>query len=194
MSKTVLIMGESGAGKTTSMRNLNPEETFYIDCDRKGLNWKGWKEQYNLEKKNYMATSDEKTIMALLTKIDQEQLQVKNVIIDTLNWIMIDSEFKRMKEKSYDKWADLAYAIYNIATHAGLLRDDLNVIMTGHSQTDRDDSGYYFTKLKTSGKRLDKLVVESKLSTVLLAKCINGKYVFLTKDEHSTVKTPLRSV
>lgn len=194
MSKTVLIMGESGAGKTTSMRNLNPEETFYIDCDRKGLNWKGWKEQYNLEKKNYMATSDETTIMTLLAKINQEQLQIKNIIIDTLNWIMIDSEFKRMKEKNYDKWADLAYAIYNIATYAGLLRDDLNVIMTGHSQTDRDDSGYYFTKLKTSGKRLDKLVVESKLSTVLLAKCINGKYVFLTKDEHSTVKTPLRGI
>lgn len=194
MSKTVLIMGESGAGKTTSMRNLNPEETFYIDCDRKGLNWKGWKEQYSLEKKNYMATSDENTIMTLLAKIDQEQLQVKNVIIDTLNWIMIDNEFQRMKEKNYDKWSDLAYAIYNIATYAGLLRNDLNVIMTGHSQTERDDSGYYFTRLKTSGKKLEKIVIESKLSTVLLAKCINGKYVFLTKDEHSTVKTPLRSI
>lgn len=187
-------MGESGAGKTTSMRNLNPEETFYIDCDRKGLNWKGWKEQYSLEKKNYMATSDENTIMTLLAKIDQEQLQVKNVIIDTLNWIMIDNEFQRMKEKNYDKWSDLAYAIYNIATYAGLLRNDLNVIMTGHSQTERDDSGYYFTRLKTSGKKLEKIVIESKLSTVLLAKCINGKYVFLTKDEHSTVKTPLRSI
>ena len=52
MSKTILIMGESGSGKTTSMRNLNPEETFYIDADKKGLNWKGWKEQYNSEKKN----------------------------------------------------------------------------------------------------------------------------------------------
>ena len=52
MSKTILIMGESGSGKTTSMRNLDPETTFYIDADKKGLNWKGWKEQYNLEKKN----------------------------------------------------------------------------------------------------------------------------------------------
>lgn len=40
MSKTILIMGESGSGKTTSMRNLPPEETFYIDCDKKGLSWK----------------------------------------------------------------------------------------------------------------------------------------------------------
>ena len=52
MSKVIAIMGESGAGKTTSMRNLDPATTFYIDCDKKGLSWKGWKEQY-IEGKNY---------------------------------------------------------------------------------------------------------------------------------------------
>ena len=67
MSKSILIMGESGSGKTTSMRNLKPEETFYIDADKKGLSWKGWKEQYNEENKNYMATSDVQTIMTLLS-------------------------------------------------------------------------------------------------------------------------------
>ena len=51
MGKTILIMGESGSGKTTSMRNLPPLETFYIDCDKKGLSWKGWKENYNAENK-----------------------------------------------------------------------------------------------------------------------------------------------
>ena len=46
MSKVIAIMGESGAGKTTSMRNLDPTTTFYIDCDKKGLSWKGWKKQW----------------------------------------------------------------------------------------------------------------------------------------------------
>lgn len=173
------------------MRNLNPDETFYIDADKKGLNWKGWKQQYSLEKKNYMATSDEQTIISLLKKINDEQKQIKVVVIDTLNWIMIDEEFARMKEKNYDKWQDLAFNIYKIVSYSNTLREDLTVIFTGHSQTERDDSGYYFTRLKTSGKKLDKIVVESKLSTVLLAKCVEGKYIFVTKNDNSTVKTPL---
>ena len=56
MAKVIGCMGESGSGKTTAMRNLPPKETFYIDCDKKGLNWKGWKKQYSVENKNYFAT------------------------------------------------------------------------------------------------------------------------------------------
>lgn len=51
MSKVIGVMGESGSGKTTSMRNLDPETTFYIDCDKKGLSWKGWRSQYTTKKK-----------------------------------------------------------------------------------------------------------------------------------------------
>lgn len=191
MSKTILIMGESGAGKTTSMRNLSPKTTFYVDADKKGLNWKGWKEQYSLDKKNYMSTSDSKAIKKLLNKIDTEQEQIKTVIVDTLNGIMIDEEFARMKEKNYDKWQDLAYSIYDIINHANTLREDLTVIFVMHSQTERDETGFCFTRAKTSGKKLDKIVVESKFSTVLLAKCVDGKYIFETKNNNSTVKTPL---
>lgn len=184
-------MGESGAGKTTSMRNLSPETTFYVDADKKGLNWKGWKEQYSLDKKNYMSTSDSKTIKNLLNKTNTEQTQIKTIIIDTLNGIMIDEEFARMKEKNYDKWQDLAYSIYDIINYANTLRDDLTVIFVMHSQTERDETGFCFTRAKTSGKKLDKIVVESKFSTVLLAKCVDGKYIFETKNNNSTVKTPL---
>lgn len=49
MSKVICIMGESGSGKTTSMRNLDPKSTYYIDADKKGLSWKGWRKQYNKE-------------------------------------------------------------------------------------------------------------------------------------------------
>lgn len=55
MSKVICIMGESGSGKTTSMRNLDPKTTYYIDADKKGLSWKGWRKQYNKENKNYLA-------------------------------------------------------------------------------------------------------------------------------------------
>lgn len=58
MSKVICIAGESGSGKTTSMRNLDPKTTFYIDADCKGLSWKGWRSQYNTDNKNYKATDD----------------------------------------------------------------------------------------------------------------------------------------
>lgn len=51
MSKAILIIGESGSGKTTSLRNLPPDETCYIDADGKGLSWKGWRNQYNKKKR-----------------------------------------------------------------------------------------------------------------------------------------------
>ena len=44
-------MGESGSGKTTSLRNLDPKKTFYIDCDKKGMNWKGWKKDFPLKRR-----------------------------------------------------------------------------------------------------------------------------------------------
>ena len=71
------------------------------------------------------------------------------------------------------------------------MRDDLTVIFLVHSQTDRDDSGYMFTRMKTSGKKLDKIVLESKLTTVLLAECKDGEYVFHTHSDKSTAKTPM---
>lgn len=41
MARVIAIMGESGSGKTTSLRNLTPESTFIIDSDKKGLSWRG---------------------------------------------------------------------------------------------------------------------------------------------------------
>ena len=53
MSKVIAIAGESGSGKTTSLRNLDPASTYIFDADKKGLSWRGWKKQYNSENKNY---------------------------------------------------------------------------------------------------------------------------------------------
>lgn len=193
MAKVIGIMGESGSGKTTSMRNLNPTETFYIDCDKKGLSWKGWREQYQFEKHNYMATDQISTVSNILNKIStQENMRhIKNVIIDTLNGLMVADEVRRMKEKGYDKWQDLAQCVWELLDSLYTLRNDLTVIVLCHSQTQKEDDGYTFTRIKTSGKKLDKLNVESKLTTVLYAVAKEDGYVFITHAHNSTAKTPM---
>ena len=184
-------MGESGSGKTTSMRNLDPASTFYIDCDKKGLSWKGWRKQYNSENKNYWANSDADLITKQILKISKEKPEIKVIIIDTLNGILIDDEFKRMKEPGYDKWREMAYSVRGLIAASMQLRDDITVIFTGHTQTERDDSGFMFTRLKTSGKKLDKIVLESMFTTVLYSKCDDGKYSFETQSKNSTAKSPM---
>lgn len=191
MSKVICVMGESGSGKTTSCRNLDPKTTYYIDCDKKGLSWKGWRQQYNSESKNYKATDDPDKIRLILAGISEKSPQIKTVVIDTINGIMVGDEMRRIKEKGYDKWVDLASCVWDLIDGAYSYRDDLTVIFLAHTQTERDDSGYSFTRIKTNGKKLDKIVLESKFTTVLLAKALNGKYVFETRASNSTAKTPM---
>lgn len=192
MSKLIAIMGESGSGKTTAMRTLPPDQTYYVDADLKGLSWRGWKTQYNKEKKNYLANNDPQYIRnVVLHGISEARPNIKYIVIDTLNGIMVADEMKRMEEKGYDKWVDLATCVWELIDDALTMRDDLTIIFLCHSQTDRDDSGYNFTRIKTSGKKLDKIVLESKFTTVLLCKCVDGKHYFETHADHSTAKTPL---
>lgn len=193
MSQIICVMGESGSGKTTSMRNLDPTTTYYIDCDKKGLSWKGWKKQYNKENKNYFKTDNQDTVLKLLHGINNNEKasNIKTVVVDTINGIMVADEMRRIKEKGYDKWVDLACAIYDIIDYALTMRDDLTVIFVAHTQTETDDSGYKFTRIKTNGKKLDKITVESKFPVVLLAKLVDGKHVFETKANNSTAKTPM---
>ena len=190
MSKVIAIAGESGSGKTTSARNLDPKTTYYIDADRKGLSWKGWRSQYNKENKNYYQGSDVPMIEKILKGVN-ERPEFKTIVIDTINAIMIDDEFARVKEKGFDKWQDLASSVWGLVSNAHYLREDLTVIFTAHTQTDRDDSGFMFTRIKTSGKKLDKIVLESKFTTVLISKCIDGKYIFETQSKNSTAKSPM---
>lgn len=204
MSKTICIMGISGSGKTSSLRNLDPETTFYIDCDGKGLSWKGWKEQYNSSRGNYYKTNYPQMVERWLLWLNGQQrsqdneieeaknkdgLKFKVVVIDTINALMIGEEQRQMRTKGYDKWADLANNIWTLLELALTLRDDLTVVFTAHTETVSDDNGYVETHIATSGRKLRKMVPESKINTVLLAEVDdNGNHIFIASKPNTTAK------
>lgn len=204
-------MGESGSGKTTSLRNLPPKETFYIDADGKGLSWKGWAKDYSVKNGNYVRTDDPENILRMMMvvngeniigmndpktgkvlEIEKPQTQFKFLVVDTLNAIMIAEEMRRSKEKGYDKWMDLATSVYNIVKFAGKLRDDLTIIFLAHTETVTEETGYMMTRIATSGRKLQKIKLETMLNTVLMAKAVDGEYKFIThSDGSTTAKTPM---
>lgn len=196
MAKVIGLMGESGSGKTTAMRNLPPAETFYIDCDKKGLNWKGWRKQFNEDAKNYWSSDSFSIVDQLLRKIDTEEQfkQIKYVVIDTLNGMMVAEEMKILSMQSGDKrsaWSDLAQNGWSIINQCLEMRDDLTVIILCHSETISDDNGIIRTRIKTNGRKLEKLVLESKMTTVIWAVRQDGNYKFILSADGSTCKVPL---
>ena len=196
MAKVIGVMGESGSGKTTAMRNLPPEETFYIDCDKKGLNWKGWRNQYNADKKNYWSSDSFTIVAGLLNKInEQKQFEnIKYVVIDTINGMMVAEEMRILAMQGGDKrsaWTDLAGNGWGIINQALEMRNDLTIIILAHSETVSDDNGLIRTRIKTNGRKLEKLVLESKMTTVIWAVRQDGKYKFILSADGSTCKVPL---
>ena len=198
MAKVIGVMGESGAGKTTAMRNLDPKKTFYIDSDKKGLNWKGWRKAYSADNMNYWSSDSFSVVSGLLNKINTEDKfkHIKYVVIDTLNGLMVAEEMRILAMQSGDKrsaWSDLAQNGWAIVNQALTMREDLTVIILCHSETVSDENGIVRTRIKTNGRKLEKLVLESKMTTVVWAVRQDGKYKFILSADGSTCKVPMNA-
>ena len=102
MAKVICIMGESGSGKTTSCRNLDPTTTYYIDADRKGLSWKGWKKQYNAENKNYLCVDDPNLINNYISAVANKFPKIKTIVVYNIYAMMLSDEIRQMDEQGYD--------------------------------------------------------------------------------------------
>lgn len=198
MAKVIGNMGESGSGKTTGLRNLPPKETMYCDCDKKGLNWKGWKKQYNSDNKNYISSDSFSVISKIMDQVNEDERfkHIKYLVIDTLNGLMVAEEMRIMAMQSGDKrsaWSDLAQNGWAIINKALEMRDNLTVIILCHSETISDDNGLIRTRIKTNGRKLEKLVLESKMTTVIWSVRQDGKYKYILSADGSTCKVPMGS-
>lgn len=196
MANVIGVIGEPGSGKTTSYRNLPPDETFVMDSDKKGLNWKGWRQQYNTEKKNYWKSDSFTVVSNMMDRInkDEQFKHIKYLVIDTLNGMMVAEEMRILAMQGGDKrsaWTDLAQNGWSIINKALAMRDDLTVIILCHSETVSDDNGIVKTRIRTNGRKLEKLCLESKMNTVVWAVRKDGKYKFILSADNCTCKVPM---
>ena len=192
MSTPALIIGESGTGKSTSLRNLNPDETFLIQVIRKPLPFPKWKEKFHTENgkpANIFISDEASKIQLALKKISDQRPEVKTVIIDDYQYLMANEFMKRALEKGYDKFTQIASNAWSVIDLSLKLRDDLTVFFLSHSEENEQGK----TKCKTIGKMLDEKITLEGMFTMVLQTCVkDGQYYFMTKNNgQNTVKSPM---
>jgi hypothetical protein len=186
MSIATFILGDSGTGKSSSLRNLNPETTLLIQIKPKPLPFKaaGWKKHSKETAGNIVVGSTSDLIVAYLQKTRRDI-----IIIDDFQYLMAGEFFDRAYEKGYDKFTEIARHCYDVLQVATTLPDHKRVYMLCHTDTDMNGR----IKAKTIGKMLDeKLTVEGLVTIVLRTAVINGQYLFTTKNSgNDTTKSPM---
>lgn len=177
MGIPVLILGESGSGKSTSLRNFEPTEISIFNVAGKPLPFR---------KKLPKATvSDYGKIMAGMQKSDK-----KSFAIDDSQYLLCFEMFSHAKETGYQKFTDMALNFYTLIKFViDRLPDDVIVYFLHHTETDANGK----LKAKTVGKMLDeKLTVEGLFSIALLCQTDGTRHYFVTQsDGYTTAKSPM---
>lgn len=176
MSILTMIYGESGTGKSTSLRNFSNDEVAIINVSGKPMPFRS--ELKTLSSNNYQIIAD------WLPKIKQP-----SIVIDDATYLMVDQFMANVQLKGYEKYNIMAQNFTNLIEQARQLPEDKIVYFMGHS--DQTDSGR--EHFKTIGRMIDNYVtLEGKFTTVLKSVVKDGKYYFQTHNSGSdTVKSPL---
>lgn len=179
MAQKVLVLGESGTGKSASLRNFKEDEALIINCAGKPLPFKNHFESFT-PKYETMA----KDIINTMDKSDK-----KVIVVDDAQYIMSFQYMRRIKENGWDKWNDIQGDFFNIIKACDYMPEDVIVYFLSHLQ--RDDEGH--EKIKTMGKMLDeKITIEGLFTIVLKTGVKDGQYFFFTQNSGlDTVKSPI---
>lgn len=194
MSNMIIIMGESGTGKSTSIRNLDPKTTFIINIVGKPLPFRGGKKLYtNVSADgmtgNYYASDNYAHIELVLKKINAKRPEIKTIIIDDFQYLMSNEYMSRALERGFDKFAEIGNHIYIIVNLLPLLRDDIDIFVLSHSEPGENGK----MKLKTIGRMIDSTVtIEGRFTTILQTEIKDNGYYFITQgDARHIAKSPM---
>ena len=184
MGLGVLILGESGSGKSTSLRNFKREEVLVFSVAGKRLPFRTKLNTINLRRMNGSERYD--VITEMLYKY---QDKCKTFVIDDSQYLMGFEELSRWAEQGYGKFSQMALHFTNLMDTIASLNDDVIVYLLHHTESDE----YGRLHAKTVGKMIDnKLTLEGLFEIVLMAFNDDGKYCFKThNDGTSTVKSPI---
>lgn len=185
-SKLIGIVGATGTGKSTSIKHLDPKETYIINVAKKELPFKGSEKLYNTENKNYKEIDDAIDIARHLRAISDKAPHIKNIIIEDSNYIMGFNIVSKATEVGYTKFSLMAMHMVELFREARKLRDDIKVFYLSHPETVEDGGDIIGYKIKTAGKLLDNQVLLEGLFTVCLYTLVeenkdgSAKYNFIT--------------
>ena len=206
MSETICVVGESGTGKSTSLRNLDPKCTFIISTTGKPLPLKGYKKKYIPVYKegqsvvgNYYVSSGYSQILNMLKIIDKTMPHIKQVIIDDFQYMLSYEFVDRATETGFGKFSELAQHVMNVLRYSETMREDCKMIFLTHSENEGSDINPKYV-IKTLGKLLkEKVTLEGLFTYVFFTKVLDGEnegdrmqYKFLTNtDGECCAKTPM---
>ena len=192
MSIMTMILGESGTGKTTSLRDLDPKKCLLIRSIAKPLPFKskGWQPLSAGNPDGSVLTSDNAQYICQILRSSKAAKQREIIIFDDFQYIMANEFFRRSTEKGFDKFTEIGANIFNILNTANQeLGDEQRVYFLWHTETDQ----FGKVKSKTIGKMLDeKYTPEGAFTIVLRTHVNNGAYQFSTQNNgNDTVKSPM---
>lgn len=176
MAILCMLYGQSGTGKSTSLRNFQMEDVSIINVSGKPMPFR--------RKLPIVSTDNYKQIIGGLPTI-----KTPSIVIDDATYLMVNAFMRNAKVQGYQKYTDMAYDFNSLIDAAQKLPDDKIVYFIGHSNQ-ADDGREQF---KTIGKMLDNYVtLEGKFTIVLKTVVKDGQYYFSTQNNGmDTVKSPM---